>query len=106
VVLDEPDAALDTEGEAALMQALLNAKTAGITVVVTTQRRNILAVIDRVLVMREGQVDLYGPREQVLARLAQISKETQAVQAAQSARPAHIIEEAGQQPVRIHANKI
>ena len=102
VVLDEPDAALDTDGEGALMQALLNAKAAGMTVVTTTQRRNILAVIDRVLLMRDGQVELYGPRDQVLARIAQQIKESQA---AVAQMPAAITQEAGQTPVRINAIK-
>ncbi len=69
VVLDEPDAALDTEGEEALAGALANAKVAGMTVVVTTQRRNILSSLDRILVLRDGMIDLYGPRDQVLARM-------------------------------------
>ena len=101
VVLDEPDAALDQDGEAALVQALNNARTAGMTVIVTTQRRNILGAIDRVLVMRDGMLELYGPRDQVLARLAQ-NKDGQAAAAAKAAAPT---EEAGQQPVRIHASK-
>ena len=101
VVLDEPDAALDQDGEQALMQALNNARAAGMTVIVTTQRRNILAAIERVLVMRDGTVDLYGPRDQVLARLAQN------LAAGAQAAPKAIAptEEAGPAPVRIHAKQ-
>jgi ATP-binding cassette, subfamily C, bacterial len=79
IVLDEPDAALDTDGEEALAGALANAKAAGMTVVVTTQRRNILSSLDRVLVLRDGMIDLYGPRDQVLARLNSQQQKPQVV---------------------------
>lgn len=70
VVLDEPDANLDQDGEEALAKALANAREAGMTVIVSTQRRNILGAIDRIMLLREGVIELYGPREQVLARMA------------------------------------
>ena len=100
IVLDEPDAALDTEGEQALMRALQNAKQAGMTVIVTTQRRNILSVIEKVLVLKDGMIELYGPRDAVLARMGLAPNGQPA-----PATPSTAIEEAGQQPVRIHANK-
>ena len=103
VVLDEPDAALDSEGEQALMRALQNAKQAGMTVIVTTQRRNILAVIERVLVLKDGMIDLYGPRDAVLARMG-LGPNGQPAPAPETHSLA--TEEAGQQPVRIHANKV
>ncbi len=103
VVLDEPDAALDSEGEQALMRALQNAKHAGMTVIVTTQRRNILAVIERVLVLKDGMIELYGPRDAVLARMG-LGPNGQPAAAPET--PSIATEEAGQQPVRIHANKV
>ena len=102
VVLDEPDAALDQEGEQALMRALLNAKEAGMTVLVTTQRRNILSVIEKILVLRDGMIELYGPRDQVLERMAQNANQTAAGQQAPAPRPVAVTEEAGK-PVRAHA---
>jgi ATP-binding cassette, subfamily C, bacterial len=99
VVLDEPDAALDTDGEAALIGALNNARAAGMTVIVTTQRRNILSAIERVLVVRDGMVEMYGPRDAVLAKIAQ------AAQTAAAQKPSVPAEEAGAQPVRIHAKQ-
>jgi len=96
VVLDEPDAALDTDGETALIGALNNARAAGMTVIVTTQRRNILSAIERVLLMRDGMIEMYGPRDQVLAKIAQATQPS-------AAKPAVSSEEAGPQPVRIHA---
>ena len=104
VVLDEPDAALDQEGEQALGRCLANAKEAGITVVVTTQRRNILGALDKILVLKEGMIELYGPRDQVLARLGLGGDAAAAAAAAAKASEA-TKEGAGQQPVRLHANK-
>ena len=98
VVLDEPDAALDQEGEQALMRALMNAKEAGMTVLVTTQRRNILGAIEKILVLRDGMIELYGPRDQVLERMAQNANP----QPAPATRPVAVTEEAGK-PVRAHA---
>ncbi|MEZ5775068.1 MAG: type I secretion system permease/ATPase [Hyphomicrobiaceae bacterium] len=70
LVLDEPDAALDRDGEASLVKALANAKKAGATVIVTTQRTALLNIVDRIIVMKDGLIDLYGPRDAVLERLA------------------------------------
>jgi ATP-binding cassette subfamily C protein len=69
VVLDEPDANLDREGEDALLKAMMAAKRAGITVVVTTQRATLLRYVDRIMMMRDGGIEAYGPRDQVLKRL-------------------------------------
>jgi PrtD family type I secretion system ABC transporter len=57
VVLDEPDASLDAEGEQALLQCLRALRAAGRTVVIVTQRRGVLAVADKVVVMRAGAVE-------------------------------------------------
>ena len=69
VVLDEPNSNLDDIGEAALVQTIQALKQAGRTVVMITHRTNVLATVDNLLVLREGQVLLYGPRDEVLARL-------------------------------------
>jgi PrtD family type I secretion system ABC transporter len=57
VVLDEPDASLDAEGEDALVAALQRLRTRGATVVAVTQRRRLLSVADRVLVLRDGAIE-------------------------------------------------
>ena len=57
VVLDEPDASLDAEGEQALLEAIRGLKARGATVVLNTQRRAVLAVADHVAVMRDGLVE-------------------------------------------------
>jgi len=69
IVLDEPNSNLDDIGEAALVQAMQELKQAGRTVVMITHRTNVLATVDNLLVLRDGQVLLYGPRDEVLSRL-------------------------------------
>lgn len=69
VVLDEPNANLDGEGEAALTQAMAGLKQAGVTLIVISHRPSLLAGTDKLLVMREGALELFGPRTEVLARL-------------------------------------
>jgi PrtD family type I secretion system ABC transporter len=71
VVLDEPNANLDAQGEEALVRALAAMKQRGQTVVVITHKPSMLQGADKLLVLRDGRVDLFGPREAVLARLAQ-----------------------------------
>lgn len=70
VVLDEPNSNLDADGEAALMGAIAALKSAGVTVVIVAHRPQILADADRLLVMRDGEIALLGPRAEVLARIA------------------------------------
>ncbi|TBW39361.1 type I secretion system permease/ATPase [Azotobacter chroococcum] len=70
LVLDEPNSNLDDVGERALANALRQVKASGATIFVITHRTSILAQLDSLLVMHEGAVSLYGPRDKVLARLA------------------------------------
>lgn len=70
VVLDEPNAHLDPAGEQALLEALAMLRAAGTTVVLITHRRGVLAAVDRLLVLAEGSVRQFGPRDEVLAALA------------------------------------
>jgi ATP-binding cassette subfamily C protein/ATP-binding cassette subfamily C exporter for protease/lipase/ATP-binding cassette subfamily C protein EexD len=70
VVLDEPNSNLDADGEAALMTTIAALKALGTTVVIVAHRPQILADADRLLVMREGEIALLGPRAEVLARIA------------------------------------
>lgn len=69
VVLDEPDSNLDAEGDAALAEAITLAKGRGAVVLVVAHRPGILAIVDKVLVMREGRQIAFGPRNEVLAEL-------------------------------------
>ncbi|MBK1697446.1 type I secretion system permease/ATPase [Rhodovibrio salinarum] len=67
ILLDEPNAYLDAEGEAALAEAIAQLKAQGRTVVVITHRLQILASVDSVLALSQGQVKTFGPRDEVLA---------------------------------------
>jgi PrtD family type I secretion system ABC transporter len=69
VVLDEPNANLDAEGEAALLDAVAAVKAQGTTVVLVAHRMGTLAHADKLLLMRDGAVEAFGPRDAVLARL-------------------------------------
>jgi ATP-binding cassette subfamily C exporter for protease/lipase len=69
VVLDEPNSNLDTDGDAALIRTLQLLKSAGCTVIVMTHRMNVLAVMGYMLVLIDGQIKQFGPRDQVLAAL-------------------------------------
>jgi len=71
VVLDEPDASLDSEGEDALIQALQGLKMRGTTVIAVTQRRRLLSVSDKVVVMRDGQVERTATQAQLQAQAQQ-----------------------------------
>jgi ATP-binding cassette subfamily C protein/ATP-binding cassette subfamily C protein EexD len=70
VVLDEPNANLDSAGEAALVDAIGRIRRDGAAVVVVAHRPNVLQAVDRVVVLRDGAIEMVGPTEQVLARLA------------------------------------
>ena len=70
VVLDEPNSNLDSEGEMALDRALQAMKAAKCTVVVVTHKPQILRHADRVLVLAEGAVKLFGDRDEVMSKIA------------------------------------
>lgn len=68
IVLDEPNASLDAEGEAGLTSAIIAARQAGSIVVVIAHRPNALAAVDQVLVMAQGGMVAFGPRDEVLRK--------------------------------------
>jgi PrtD family type I secretion system ABC transporter len=69
VVLDEPDANLDTEGQHALVRVLATLRDAGTTVVIVTHRAALISQVDRILMLRAGAVSQCGPRQEVLEKL-------------------------------------
>ena len=69
VVLDEPNANLDDAGEVALYKAIQQLKAAGSTVFLITHRPGAVSVADRILLLRDGQVQADGPRDAVIAAL-------------------------------------
>jgi ATP-binding cassette subfamily C exporter for protease/lipase len=74
VVLDEPNSSLDDAGDAALANAIATLKQIGTTFVVMTHRTSVLGVADKMLIMREGAQQAFGPRDEVLAALQQKAK--------------------------------
>ena len=77
VVLDEPNSNLDDAGDAALAAAIMEMKKRGTTFVVMTHRTSILAVVDKMLVLRDGQGVAFGPRDEVLAALSRAAAQAQ-----------------------------
>jgi ATP-binding cassette, subfamily C, bacterial len=67
LILDEPNANLDQDGEAALIAAVRTAKRGGTGVVMIAHRPSVMAVADKILVLKDGVVDRFGSRESVLA---------------------------------------
>ncbi len=70
IVLDEPNANLDAQGEDALLSALRKLKAKGCTVVVVSHKPSMLVDADKLLVIKDGRPELFGPRDAVLARLS------------------------------------
>jgi PrtD family type I secretion system ABC transporter len=73
VVLDEPNASLDAEGERALADALAELKTRGTTVVLVGHRPAMMSTLDKLAVLNEGALEAFGPASAVLARLRAVA---------------------------------
>jgi ATP-binding cassette subfamily C protein/ATP-binding cassette subfamily C protein EexD len=71
IILDEPNASLDPEGEESLRQAITEMKARGATIIVIAQRLGILSIADSVLVLDNGMVNAYGERREIAERIAQ-----------------------------------
>lgn len=69
LILDEPNASVDQEGEAALISAIEAAAARGAAVVIVAHRAGVLAKVDRLLALSGGAVQAEGPRDEVLNRL-------------------------------------
>jgi ATP-binding cassette, subfamily C, bacterial exporter for protease/lipase len=87
VVLDEPNSSLDEAGDTALASAILAAKARGTTFVVMTHRTSIFPVVDKILVLRDGQVQAFAPRDEVLGALAKAAAQAQQQRAVAVAQP-------------------
>jgi len=71
VVLDEPNSSLDEQGDAALAGAISQLSAGGTTFVLMTHRSSVLGVSDKMLVLRDGQAQMFGPRDDVLKALSE-----------------------------------
>ena len=70
LILDEPNAHLDAEGDSQLIAALTRLKAAGTTVLIVSHKLSILPVVDKMLVLRDGRVEHLGPRDEVLPKVS------------------------------------
>jgi len=80
IILDEPNASLDQAGEGALAGALIELKRRGAALVIVGHRPSTIAQADKILLLKDGKAELYGPRDEVLQKLRSAS----AAQTAQS----------------------
>ncbi|MEE9194578.1 MAG: type I secretion system permease/ATPase [Alphaproteobacteria bacterium] len=71
IVLDEPNASLDSAGEEALVEAILAAKEWESTVLLVTHQPSILLSVDKLMVLQEGRIQAFGPRDEILNKLRQ-----------------------------------
>jgi ATP-binding cassette subfamily C protein/ATP-binding cassette subfamily C protein EexD len=78
VVLDEPSSNLDSDGDAALLSCISELKARGTTVVMITHRPNTLGAVDKLLVLKDGMSEMFGPRNEIIAKLTS-SRPLQAV---------------------------
>lgn len=78
VVLDEPNSNLDEQGDSALEKALLLLKQKQTTVIVITHRNNVLSKVDKLMILNDGNLVVYGPKEQVVNYLQQQQQQKQA----------------------------
>ncbi len=69
VVLDEPNSNLDGEGEAALQGAIRSLKQRGASVLIIAHRPNAIAHCDKLMVLGDGEIKQFGPRDEVLAQM-------------------------------------
>jgi ATP-binding cassette subfamily C protein len=69
LLLDEPNAFLDAEGEASVVRAISAARSRGATVIVIAHRRGLLDIADRLLVLEGGRPKMIGPASDVVVRL-------------------------------------
>lgn len=78
VVLDEPNSSLDEQGELALLNALAALKQMGSTVLVISHRASVLPVVDKLMVINDGQLVDFAPTAEVMGRMRERANATQA----------------------------
>ncbi|MFC7335441.1 type I secretion system permease/ATPase [Rhodocista pekingensis] len=78
VILDEPNSNLDDEGESALVRAMAQLRERGATVLIVAHRPSVLTSVDKIIVLRDGAIQMFGPRADVMARFARPATPVQA----------------------------
>jgi len=69
LALDEPNAHLDNDGEAALVNALKAASANGVCSIVVAHRTGFLSQVNKLMIVADGRIDAFGPRDAILARI-------------------------------------
>ena len=88
IVLDEPNSNLDDVGEAALVEAIKTLRAGGTTVVIITHRTNVLQATNKLALINNGVLELYGNTNDVLNAIAQKQQAAAGQAQAQAQRPA------------------
>ena len=70
-MLDEPNSNLDAEGDKALGEAIKALKQMGKTVIVMAHRPSAIAAVDKLIMLRDGQIELYGDKDEVLQKVVE-----------------------------------
>lgn len=85
VVLDEPNANLDADGERALGAALAELKASGVTVVMVGHRPAMMPALDKLALLNEGRLEAFGPASALLSRLRAIARAPRAGEVVEAA---------------------
>jgi ABC-type protease/lipase transport system fused ATPase/permease subunit len=91
VVLDEPNANLDAEGEVALMAALAELKARGVTLIMVGHRQKLMAQLDKLAVLKDGALEAFGPTAAVLPRVRTLAKPSPRLSVVQAAEPSEAL---------------
>jgi ATP-binding cassette subfamily C protein len=78
VILDEPSSNLDSEGDDAFAKCIANLKERNTTIVIISHRPPTLAGVDKLMVLKDGVIDMYGEREQIIQKLIRPATKTPA----------------------------
>jgi len=82
LILDEPNASLDADGEMALARALSDMRAEGVTSVMVTHRPSLIAHVDKILILEAGRVKQFGPAAEVMRSMQKLAQASLKVQAA------------------------
>ena len=89
IVLDEPNSNLDDVGEHALLVAVNELRSHGKTIILITHRTNAIGITNKLLLLRDGAAQMFGPTNQVLAALQDQQKQAQQAHADAQAKLAN-----------------
>ena len=79
LILDEPNSNLDAEGDQQLVQTLEELKNRGRTIMIVAHRLSVLPVVDRLMVIQDGRLTMFGPRDEILRKIAPPPPQTRVV---------------------------